>query len=282
MCFCSHISHFSFPISNRVIRVFGTTSTNDLAWREGPARGADFLAVAADVQTAGRGRHGRSWHASPGKDLLFSVFLRPPRALAPAGVVTALGAVAVCEALERNPEFQVLSPEPKNTSTRHSALTTQHSALKIRWPNDLYVGGKKLCGILAESREIAGCAAYVVGIGLNVNSGPEDWPEEIRETATSLLCQTGRPTDRGRLLTTILDRFRELYAQAAAGNTALLEAAWQNASDLPGKRVRVDAAGRLVQGTVLSAGFSEGITLALDEGRRLAFAAEHVTRVEVD
>ncbi len=254
-------------------------STNDAAWIEGPARGADFLCVAADRQTAGRGRHGRTWHAPAGKDLLFSIFLHPARPLAPAGVVTALGAVAVCETLEKRfPDSRSVQREASSDSLRASRFA--QVGLKIRWPNDLYVGEKKLCGILAESREIQGRPAYVVGIGLNANSLPEDWPPEIRGTATSVRTETGRETDRRALLAAILTRLETLYRDAARGDVAALETAWRERSDLAGRPARVETPGGIHEGEVLSAGLSEGIVIRTGDGRRLAFQPEHVTRVE--
>lgn len=249
-------------------------STNDLAWKEGPARQADFLCVAADRQTAGRGRHGRSWISPPGKDLLFSVYLHPPAPLSPAGLVTALGAVAVCEALEKDlPHPRSVQSEASGDPLRASRFAPD--GLKIRWPNDLYVGGRKLCGILAESREVEGRPAYVVGVGLNVNSAEEDWPEEIRRTATSVLRETRKPADRRKLLERILERLAALHR----GDAARVAAGWAARSDLVGREVDLETAGARVRGQVLSADLAEGIVLRTPDGARRAFQAEHVTRV---
>lgn len=252
-----------------------TPSTNDLAWREGPTRGADFLCVAADRQTAGRGRHGRAWVSLPGKDLLFSVYLHPPEPLAPAGFVTALGAVAVCEALEKDlPRTRRVQREASGDPLRASRFAPD--GLKIRWPNDLYVGDRKLCGILAESREVGGRPAYVIGIGLNVNSSEADWPTEIRRTATSVLRETGETLDRRALLERILGRLEALYR----GDARQVAAAWEERSALVGREVDLETAGDRLRGRVLSAGLLEGIVLQTPDGARRAFQAEHVTRVK--
>lgn len=254
-------------------------STNDIAWCEGHARRTDVLVVVADRQTAGRGRHGRAWHAPAGKDLLFSVFLRPPRPLVPAGVATALGAVAVCETLERN---LALGAPRAGPDRRHPAFGAPLPHIHIRWPNDLYVGRRKICGILAESRggpDGGGAPAYVVGVGLNVNAVEEDWPPDIRVTATSIRRETGRDADRQTLLAAILDRFEALYTDFLREGAARLEAAWRNRTGLGGRRARLLLADGAVSGTVLSAGLAEGIVLEADGGRR-AFPPERVLRVE--
>lgn len=237
-------------------------STNDVAWEEGRKQGMDLLCVAADAQTAGRGRHGRSWISPPGKDLLLSVYLRPPAPLAPAGVVTAIGAIAVCEAVE--PLLRARSPKPE-----------------IRWPNDLYLGDRKLCGILAEGRTDGAAPDYVLGIGLNVGSSTEDWPGEIRPHATSLRLETGREQDRRALLSRILDRVEALYAAAQRGDLLHMEAEWSLRSALRGRKARILVGDGAVEGTVEEAGLASGIALRLPDGSLRRLQAEHVTRVEV-
>ncbi|MFN2194988.1 MAG: biotin--[acetyl-CoA-carboxylase] ligase, partial [Anaerolineales bacterium] len=137
----------SLPIPE--IRYFPTVgSTNDLA-AEWAARGApEFSLVVADEQTAGRGRAGRQWHTPPGAALAFSLVLRPqdqPNLDIPR--LTALGSLAVCTALIDD-----------------YALPAQ-----IKWPNDVLVNGKKLCGVLVEAAWQAGSIKYaVLGTGVNV------------------------------------------------------------------------------------------------------------------
>ena len=215
----------------------------------------------SDAQTAGRGRQGRSW-TSPREGPAFLGLPAPGSPARPAGVVTAIGAIAICEALE-------------------SASRIPHPAsLQIRWPNDLYVGDRKLCGILAESRTDQGRPEYVLGIGLNVNSSEADWPQEIRERTTSLLRETGRKTDRRALLESILDRIEAHDRDARAQETKPLQDAWRRRSSLVGSRVRLHLGDRRVEGTVERAGFAEGIVLRTDNNQLEPFQAEHVTLVE--
>jgi BirA family biotin operon repressor/biotin-[acetyl-CoA-carboxylase] ligase len=138
-----------------------TDSTNTRA-RELAAAGAPHgTVVTASEQTAGRGRQGRTWIAPPHKALLYSAILRPledHHTLLPLAVP-----LAVCEAAEQ------LNP----------ALTC-----KVKWPNDIHVEGKKLAGVLIEARPQDGWA--VIGIGLNLYISEDEFPPELRDTATSI------------------------------------------------------------------------------------------------
>lgn len=169
-------------------------STNTLLLsyaREGRPEG---LVVTADFQTEGRGKPGRVWISPEGKDLLFSVLLRPAIPVNQAPMLTQIACRSVASALR-----QQCSLEPE-----------------FKRPNDLLIGGKKICGILTEAMsDPAGLHAVVIGIGLNVNSAHE----ELLPTATSLLIETGKSQDREALLTAILNQLREdiksLYAPAS-------------------------------------------------------------------
>jgi BirA family transcriptional regulator, biotin operon repressor / biotin---[acetyl-CoA-carboxylase] ligase len=134
-------------------------STNDLAARASGSRTNDGLVVLAEDQTAGRGRRGRAWVAPAQSSILMSVLLFPPEPLASPAWLTALGAVASAEIVE---EFTGLFAQ-------------------IKWPNDVRVQGRKLGGILVERGQGA-----VLGIGLNVNVQPSQFPASIRAESSSL------------------------------------------------------------------------------------------------
>ena len=139
-----------------------TDSTNERAKLLAEAGAPYGTLVTADEQSAGRGRQGRAWSAPPGSSLLLSLIVRnleERHALLPLAA-----AVAVCDAL---PDLDC----------------------RIKWPNDVWVDGRKLCGILLEGRPQEGWA--VLGIGLNVNLRVEELPEELRETATSVAIASG-------------------------------------------------------------------------------------------
>lgn len=136
-----------------------TDSTNERAKELAVAGAAGGLVVTADEQTAGRGRRGHSWFGPPGSSLLYSALMRPFEG----DPLLALAApLAVCEAAE------AIAPV----------------RCQVKWPNDVWVDGRKLAGVLVEARPEDGWA--VIGIGLNVIA-PGDFPAELRDTATSLV-----------------------------------------------------------------------------------------------
>ena len=166
------------PLVGREVRVLPEVgSTNDYlkeAAREGAPEG---LAVLAERQTAGKGRLGRSFQSPAGLGLWMSVLLRPtcpPERLPP---VTALTAAACAGAIRE----------------------VRGAEVGVKWPNDLVLDGRKLCGILTELESGGEGLALVIGIGLNVSQRREDFPPELRETAGSLAMLTGREVPREAL-----------------------------------------------------------------------------------
>jgi BirA family biotin operon repressor/biotin-[acetyl-CoA-carboxylase] ligase len=163
--------------------------------RELPADAPEGAVVAADEQTAGRGRLGRPWLAAPGTSLLFSVNLRPPVETKRLPALTIVAGVAAGDGVR---EATGLMPE-------------------IKLPNDLLVNGKKLAGILAEARE----DRVVLGMGINVNVSPEDLPAEVDRESTSLLVELGELVGRARLLAAILLELERRYDEwVSAGGAA--------------------------------------------------------------
>ena len=166
-----------------------TTSTNDVAARLGREGTPEGLVVFAERQTAGRGRLQRKWESAPGEGLYFSLLLRPQWHLADWARLTTWAGVAVARGLEAAaPGVQA----------------------RIKWPNDVYLRGKKAVGILAESAPGPNGWA-VVGIGVNVNQTA--FPVELRERATSLRLQTGEAAslDRHAVAAALLSQLDALY-----------------------------------------------------------------------
>lgn len=169
-------------------------STNTLIRQAAQDGAEEGLVISAEQQTAGRGRRGRSWVSPPGSNLYFSVLLRPEADCEKAHMLTLPMALAVAQ-----------------------SIRSLGQEAQIKWPNDVVIGGKKVCGILTEmyfeagaSGEKAGCGYYVVvGTGVNVNG--ESFDEELSERATSLFLETGRRVDREELLSHILKRFWQYY-----------------------------------------------------------------------
>jgi BirA family biotin operon repressor/biotin-[acetyl-CoA-carboxylase] ligase len=146
-----------------------------------PAGADEGAVVVADVQTAGRGRLGRTWEAPAGTSLLFSIVLKPKVAAERLPGLTLVGAQAVIDAL------------PVTAAIKH--------------PNDVLVGGRKIAGILGEARD----GRVVLGIGINVNVPEELLPRETVTPPTSLLVETGEEHDRGLLLAGVLGALERRY-----------------------------------------------------------------------
>ena len=170
-----------------------TGSTNNDAKRlaeEGEPHGT---VVVADIQNAGKGRRGRAWQTLSGTALSFTLLLRPEFAPDKASMITLVMALSVAQAVE----------EAAGVSAT------------IKWPNDIVVNKKKICGMLTEmtmTPEMDEIQYVVVGVGINVNNGsPEEFEEEIRQTATSLKIETERQINRAALLERVLARFEENY-----------------------------------------------------------------------
>ena len=161
--------------------VASTASTQLLLPPEAP----EGALVAADEQTAGRGRLGRRWLAPAGTSLLCSLQLRPAVESERLPELTGVAALACLEAI--------------------AALTGLEPVLKF--PNDVLVGERKVAGVLAEARE----ERVVLGIGVNVNVPADELPQEVDRAATSLLVETGRELDRAALLAALLERLERRY-----------------------------------------------------------------------
>ena len=145
--------------------------------------------VVADMQTAGRGRRGRGWVSAAGLDIYMSLLLRPTCMPQQASSLTLVMALAVLEAVAE------LVP----------------SGVGIKWPNDIVVNGKKLCGILTEmSAELDGIHYVVTGVGINTNRTELD--EEIRAHATSLMIETMHPVNRAKLIARVMRYYEKDYA----------------------------------------------------------------------
>ena len=192
-----------------------TDSTNRVAMEMAENGAKHGTVVFADAQTAGRGRMGRRWESPAGKNLYVSLLLRPPVPTADAPSLALVAGVALADAIE---------------------AVGVPAALK--WPNDLYCGGRKAAGILAEmASDPDGVRHVVIGVGLNVNGVEDDFPPDLRGTATSLRICAGRVFRRVDVLARLLDAFGARYAEFIGGGFASLRDGWDRRDFLRGRRV---------------------------------------------
>jgi BirA family biotin operon repressor/biotin-[acetyl-CoA-carboxylase] ligase len=196
-----------------------TDSTQSEVQRLAAAGAPEGTVVTARHQRAGRGRRGHDWWDAPGESLLASVLLRPAGPVTAAPQLSLVGGLAVADALV------ALASVPA----------------RIRWPNDLLVDGRKVCGILAEAASGGAGADRVhhVILGIGVNLAQTAFPEALADRATSLRLVTGRAPEAGAVLAAVLDRLGRHYDTWRAGGFAALRAAWLERSMLPGQPVRL-------------------------------------------
>ncbi|HET7152786.1 MAG TPA: biotin--[acetyl-CoA-carboxylase] ligase [Candidatus Kapabacteria bacterium] len=223
-------------------------STNTAArTRQGAEEG---LVIGADVQTAGRGRFNRVWESGAGENLLFSVLLRPTFSLQQFPLLNFLASLSVAEAIEQYPSL-------------HAAL---------HWPNDVYINGKKTCGILSEMG--ADNASIVVGIGVNVNQ--KDFPPELAR-ATSLAIESGAMLDRGRLLHVILKILDENYDDVIESGFASMMDRWRARCDIHGKHIAVQNGGVSIEGVVEAIADDGALCLRNESGETVKVYAGDAT-----
>lgn len=204
-------------IGHKIIHYFRADSTNDIALELAANGAAHGTVVVAEEQTAGRGRFGRDWYSEKSSGIYASVILRPALSPAAAPALTLMAGVAMHHAL--------------------SAATGM--AVDIRWPNDLMVNSKKVCGILTEmSAELDRLHHVVLGIGINVNHSV--MPSELRSIATSLRIEGGRIYSRAHILVTLLKELERYYQMLLDGGSGPIARAWAKVSGYAeGKKVRV-------------------------------------------
>ncbi len=193
-------------IGNRLVVLDKIASTNDYLKRLGDGEAENGTVVTTREQFSGKGRLGRAWQSKRDENIAFSVLLRPKMAPSEVSAVTPLAGLAVCEALR---EFTGLD-------------------CKIKWPNDIVVGNKKLVGILTEmSAEFDAVSYIVIGIGINVDQ--KIFPEEIAHKATSVFLETGKCVDKNELLATIINKLEFVFMH---NNLELTPNALKEYSDL--------------------------------------------------
>lgn len=192
-------------------------STNLEAAKRATEGASEGLCVVANEQTAGRGRLQRQWISPKGAGLYFSILLRPRIDQTTWPLITLMTAVAMHDAL-----------------LDACALETD-----IKWPNDILVNGKKLCGILAETIETSMGRAVVVGVGINLTN--KSFPDELISIATSVEAATGKSPEREAVLETFVNCFAGNYQllQKPAGPDGIVAAWCARSSYAQGKRIRV-------------------------------------------
>jgi len=243
------LSHrlYGTPFARRIYHFFKIDSTNSVAMRLGESGEPHGTIVLAEEQTAGRGRAGREWTSEKSAGIYCSILLRPPIPPAHAPLLTLVAGLAA----------------------RDAAAEDLDTLPDIRWPNDLLVGGRKVCGILTEMHAEPDRIHYaVIGIGMNVNQSK--MPEELSDIATSLRIETGKIHSRLELLIRLLRSVDRYYNQFLADGAApILRRFAEVSSYFKGKRVRITTATETFTGTTAGLEPSGVLRVARDDGREI-------------
>jgi BirA family biotin operon repressor/biotin-[acetyl-CoA-carboxylase] ligase len=226
-------------------------STNDVLREQARAGAREWTALIAERQTHGRGREGRAWSSPPG-NLFLSVLLRPSLPVSELGLLPLLAGVAVAE-----------------------ACIAFGAEARLKWPNDVVVGERKLAGILVEAVSSHERAEFVVaGVGLNLRAVAVMLPEELQPLATSLEDETGRAYDPEDAARAIIERMRVWYHRHAAEGAGVVLEAWRGLSVAWwGRAVEVTAAGSRVQGRATGIDASGALLLTAGSGETLRIVA---------
>ncbi len=218
-------------------------STNEEIKRNLAANLPEGAVVIADQQTNGRGRLGRSWHSEFGSGLYLSTLLKPDLPPENLSLVTLMAGVATATAIQH------LAP------------------VKLKWPNDILLNGKKLAGTLCECIYKPGSIpAVIVGIGINLNH--TSFPKEIQGIATSLKLETGKTINRSELVLNLLQNLNSEYIEFLQRKNKNLIRKWTEQSNMFGKTMTVHQKGKTLLGTAVGLNPQGKLILQTPEGKK--------------
>ena len=237
-------------IGQNVLYYSSVTSTNDIGREQALKKVPEGTVVIADRQMAGRGRLKRAW-ISPQGNIAVTIVLYPSRKNLPC--LTMLASLAALRSIE----------------------TTTKLKCRLKWPNDVLINNKKVCGILLESRAGSDRVDYaIIGIGVNVNMKLAEYPE-ITAIATSLADETGKEVSRLVLLRNLFVETEKLYLRLQSGESLLAE--WRDNLETLGKKVHVHSGDDVFEGIAESVADDGSLLLRCDDGSLLKFMAGDVS-----
>ena len=239
-------------IGRKIIVYKSTSSTNDIAAEYAKDKENDGLAVFAEEQTAGRGRAGAKWHGGRGDSVLCSILLTGTKINSE--MLTLTCAVGTAEAIGK----------------------VAGSEAKIRWPNDIMLNGKKVAGILVESKQNKDNNVYILGIGINCHQKKGSFSVELQSTATSIDIEGHSICDRILLAKRLLISL-EHWLEIAEANSEKVTEQWRKLSTLLNQRVTVVFRGKKFSGHCAGIDPENGLILQLESGGTRFFDAAHTT-----
>jgi BirA family biotin operon repressor/biotin-[acetyl-CoA-carboxylase] ligase len=242
----------------RVHYVAIATSTQDVAAELARSGSAPGTVVIAETQSAGRGRKTHRWYSPPGVNLYLTVILRPRIDPAELPRLSLAAGVAVAQALES------FAP----------------GLVGLKWPNDIWLRGKKAGGILAQTMKVGArdeTAVVLLGIGLNVNLEAQQIPIDLRGSATSLCIEVGKPCDRVRLAAALFEHLHKILAELETEGFSAIRARWERLSPLTGKTVNVLDCGNRFAGKVIGIDEDGALLLKTESEKPIRLRAGEVT-----
>jgi BirA family biotin operon repressor/biotin-[acetyl-CoA-carboxylase] ligase len=215
----------------REIRYFHVLDSTNLYAAKAAHQGMpEGTAIIADCQTKGRGRLNRAWQSPPGRNLYTSIILRPPVVPLVAPQLTLVAGVAVADVLSR------YCDRPAT----------------LKWPNDVQIRGKKICGILTEMRTSGASVDYVViGIGINLNMRHDEFHEDFREMSTSVREETGDDVSRVAFAADLYGAVERWYGEYRSNGFEPVRKTWLDYAGIVGRQIRVNRPDEIRKGTVL-------------------------------
>ena len=234
---------------SRLVHLERVDSTQTTAFALAADGAEDRTVVVADYQASGRGRRGRAWEAPPGQSLLCTILVRPRLAPPQWPAYSLVAAVAVAETLAR----------------------TAALAARLKWPNDVLIAGRKIAGILLESRVVGDTSTAVIAIGIGINLAQRAFPAALAARATSIAIEAGRTVARDAMLGALLEDFDGWRARLEGEGMAPVRARWLALADTIGRRVSIDG----VSGVAVDLD-PDGALVLEDGGRRHRVVAGEV------
>lgn len=245
-------------IGRKILVYNRTSSTQAIAAEYAKSKGNDGLVIFAEEQTAGRGRADNEWYSSRSDSILCSIVLSTGGSrTAPAELLSLTCAVAVAEAIGSSAKGQA----------------------KIKWPNDIILNGKKVAGILLESKTDNTGSTCIIGIGINCHQKKVSFPLELQSTATSIDIESHSTCDRISLAKRLLTSM-EHWLEVAVQTSEKVIDQWRNLSVQLGHRVKLIYNSREFAGNCIGIDPEQGLILQLDTGGVRMFDAAHTTIVK--
>jgi BirA family biotin operon repressor/biotin-[acetyl-CoA-carboxylase] ligase len=231
-------------------------STNNEAHRLGVDGAPEGTVVIADSQTKGKGRLQRAWHSPAGMNIYTSIILRPDLKPDHAPQISILAGVSVAEIMDN------FCPGMVN----------------LKWPNDVLLQGKKVCGILAQMKTSANRVDFIIlGIGINVNIDYNQLSQDIKNTATSLTIETGRKISRQELIIGLYENLAKWYKKLMEGGFGAVKEKWLSMAPMIGQRVQIMSENEVISGKALGIDEQGALLLLTAEDRKIKISAGDAT-----